>query len=52
MFTSGDPQVGMQAFLGGKVRVQGDLARIMAAQAAGNPTGGVALVEAIQGITE
>jgi hypothetical protein len=52
MFISGDPQAGMQAFLQGKVRVQGDLARIMAAQAAGNPTGSLALLEAIQGITE
>ncbi len=53
MFTSGDPTAAMQAFMGGKVRIQGDLAKIMAAQAAGDPTtSNAALVEAIQGITE
>lgn len=53
MFTSGDPSAAMQAFMAGKVRMQGDLAKMMAAQAAGNPTASnAALLEAIQGITE
>lgn len=53
MFTSGDPNGAMQAFLAGKLRIQGDLAKMMAAQAAANPTAtNVALLEAIQGITE
>lgn len=53
MFTSGDPSAAMQAFLAGKVRIQGDLAKMMAAQAAGNPTAAnAALLAAIQGITE
>ncbi|MEX0663539.1 MAG: SCP2 sterol-binding domain-containing protein [Acidimicrobiia bacterium] len=52
MFTSGDPSAAMQAFMAGKLRIQGDLAKIMATQAAGNPTAAnVALLEAIQGIT-
>ena len=49
---SGDPTSGMQAFMSGKVKVQGDLAKLMAAQAGGGPGGNTALAEAIQGITE
>jgi hypothetical protein len=50
---SGDPQAGMQAFMVGKVRVQGDFAKLMAAQGSGGPSGAnTALTEAIQGITE
>ena len=53
MFTSGDPNAAMQAFLEGKVRIQGDLTKMMAAQAAGTPTAAnAALLAAIQGITE
>ncbi|MBM3672077.1 MAG: SCP2 sterol-binding domain-containing protein [Actinobacteria bacterium] len=53
MFTSGDPNAAMQAFLAGKLRIQGDLAKMMAAQAAANPaTANEALLEAIQGVTE
>lgn len=52
MFTSGDPNAAMQAFMAGKVRIQGDLAKMMAAQAAGTPTAAnAALLAAIQGIT-
>ena len=50
---SGDPQAGMQAFMVGKVRVQGDFAKLMMAQGGGGPGGAnAALTEAIQGITE
>ncbi len=53
MFVSGDPSAAMQAFMAGKVRIQGDLAKMMAAQAGGTPTtANAALLEAIQGITE
>ena len=48
---SGDPQAGLNAFLEGKVRIQGDLAKLRATQAAAAP-GASALAEAIQGITE
>src|SRR5581483_11959876 len=52
IFVSGDPQAGMAAFFAGKVKIQGDLAKPMAAQAAGSGPGGLgALAEAVQGIT-
>jgi hypothetical protein len=53
---TGDQQAGLNAFLGGKVKIQGDLAKLFAtAQAPDAPAGAagaVALAEAIQGITE
>ncbi len=53
VLVTGDPQAGMQAFMAGKVRMQGDLAKLMAVQAAGGaPGANGALAEAIQGITE
>ena len=53
VFVTGDPQAGMQAFMAGKVRIQGDLAKLMAAQASGvGPGANGALAEASQGITE
>ncbi len=49
VFISGDPNAGMQAFMQGKVRVQGDMAKLMASQqGGGNPK----LQEAIQAATE
>jgi putative sterol carrier protein len=51
VFVSGNQQAGMQAFMSGKVRVQGDMTKLMMAQAGGggaNP----ALSEALQAITE
>jgi hypothetical protein len=50
VFVANNPQAGMQAFMSGKVKVQGDMAKLMAAQA-GGPQGPNALQEAIQGIT-
>jgi len=53
VFVTGDPQAGMAAFMSGKVKIQGDLAKLMAAQASGvGPGANNALAEAIQGITE
>jgi hypothetical protein len=53
VFVSGDPTAGMQAFMTGKVKVQGDMAKLLATQATGGPTGSAsALQAAIQGITE
>ena len=38
VFVAGDPQAGMQAFMSGKIRVDGDLTKLMAlAQAPGDP---------------
>ncbi len=52
VFVSGDPAAGMQAFMSGKVRVQGDMAKLMAAQAGGGPGGANDIQAAVQGITE
>lgn len=52
VFVSGNPQAGMQAFMAGKVKAQGDITKLMAAGAGGGPGGNQALQEAIQGITE
>jgi putative sterol carrier protein len=49
VFASNDPNAGMQAFMQGKVRVQGDMAKLMASQQQG---GNAALQAAIQEITE
>ena len=49
---SGDPQTALQAFMEGKVKVQGDLTKLMAAQAAGAAPGGAGLASAIAEITE
>jgi hypothetical protein len=51
VFASGDPAAGMQAFMAGKVKIQGDMAKLMAAQGAGSG-GNAALQEAIQSVTE
>ena len=50
VFVSGNPQAGMQAFMAGKVKVQGDMTKLMMGQQGGG--GNEALSSAIQGITE
>ena len=52
VFVSGNPQAGMQAFMAGKVKVQGDMTKLMMSSQGGGPGGNQALQEAIQGITE
>lgn len=52
IFMSGNPQAGMQAFMEGRVKVQGDLAKLMAAQVAGTGPGAPGLAEALSAITE
>jgi putative sterol carrier protein len=49
VFVSGDQQAGMQAFMSGKVRVQGDMTKLMMQ---GSHGGNPALTEALQAITE
>jgi putative sterol carrier protein len=49
VFVSGDQQAGMQAFMSGKVRVQGDMTKLMMQGASG---GNAALSAALQEITE
>jgi len=51
VFVSGDPTAGIQAFMSGKVKVAGDMAKLLAAQA-GAPAGPNDLQTAIQDITE
>jgi putative sterol carrier protein len=52
VFISGNQQAGMQAFMAGKVKVQGDMTKLMAAQAGGGPAGNDAMQQAIKDLTE
>jgi hypothetical protein len=52
IFVSGNPQTAMQAFMEGKVKLQGDLTRLMAAQAVGAGPGAPGLAAALAAITE
>ncbi len=52
VFVSGNPQAGMQAFMAGKVKVQGDMTKLMMAQQGGGPGGNQQLQDAIQAVTE
>ena len=51
VFVANNPAAGMQAFMAGKVRIQGDMTKLMMAQAGGQG-GNPALTEALQRITE
>jgi putative sterol carrier protein len=50
VFVAGNPQAGMQAFMAGKVKVQGDMTKLMAQQAGGG--GNNDMQAAVQAITE
>ena len=52
VFVANNPQAGMQAFMAGKVKVQGDMTKLMAMQAGGGGGANPALSQAIQDITE
>ena len=52
IFVSGNPQSAMQAFMEGKVKLQGDLTRLMAAQAVGTGPGAPDLASALAEMTE
>ena len=49
VFVDNNPAAGMQAFMSGKVRIQGDMTKLMMSQGQG---GNPALNEALQAITE
>jgi putative sterol carrier protein len=49
---SGEPQAALQAFMEGKVKIQGDLTKLMAAQATSAASGGPSLASRITRITE
>ncbi|HEY7071257.1 MAG TPA: SCP2 sterol-binding domain-containing protein [Acidimicrobiales bacterium] len=52
MFIDGNQQAGMQAFMSGQIKVEGDMSRLMAMQAAGGPTPEqVAFQEKIKALT-
>src|SRR5207244_12501123 len=50
VFISGDQQAGMQAFMQGKIKVEGDMSKLMAAQGGGG--GGPDVTAKIQEVTE
>jgi hypothetical protein len=50
VFVANNPQAGMQAFMAGKVKVQGDMTKLMMQQAGGGPSPD--LTTAIQAVTE
>ena len=52
IFMSGNSQAGMQAFMDGKVKLQGDLTKLMAAQATGSGPGAPGLASALAEMTE
>jgi hypothetical protein len=52
IFMSGNAQAGMQAFMDGKVKLQGDLTKLMAAQVAGTGPGAPGLAEELSAVTE
>ncbi len=52
MFIDGNQQAGMQAFMSGQIKVEGDMSRLMAMQAAGGPTPEqIALQEKLKALT-
>jgi putative sterol carrier protein len=53
VFVSGNPQAGMQAFMAGKVKVQGDITKLMAlqAQSASPDPHAAAVAQAIKDLT-
>ena len=55
ILVDGDPQAGMQAFMGGKIKVQGDMTKLMAMQQGMSPTAAtdaVNVAQLVQDITE
>ncbi len=52
VFVANNPQAGMQAFMAGKVKVQGDMTKLMMAQGGGGGGANPALQGAIQEMTE
>jgi len=52
LFVDWDPQAGMQAFMAGKIKVQGDLSKLLAMQQNGLDPAALAAARRIQEITE
>jgi putative sterol carrier protein len=51
IFVEGNPQAGMQAFMAGKIKVQGDMMKLMAMQSAPPDPTAVEVAQRIQEIT-
>ena len=52
IFVEGNPQAGMQAFMAGKIKVQGDMTKLMAMQQSAPDPTAVEIQQRIQRITE
>jgi len=52
IFVEGNPQAGMQAFMAGKIKVQGDMTKLMAMQSAPPDANAQEIAKKIQEITE
>ena len=52
IFVEGNPQAGMQAFMAGKVKVQGDMTKLMAMQTAPPDTRAQEFAQKVREITE
>lgn len=52
VFASGHPESAVELFMTGRLRIQGDLAKLLSTQASGDVTGNASLLEALHGITE
>ena len=52
ILVEGNPQAGMQAFMAGKIKVQGDMTKLMAMQSAPPDAGAQEVAKKIQEITE
>ncbi len=52
IFVDGNPQAGMQAFMSGKIKVQGDMTKLMAMQSGTPDPSAAEVAKKIQDITE
>lgn len=52
ILVEGNPQAGMQAFMAGKIKVQGDMTKLMAMQQAPADPTAIAIAEEIKAITD
>jgi hypothetical protein len=52
LFIGGNPQAGIEAFMAGKITVQGDITKLMLIQSAPVPPDAAELAKALQDITE
>ena len=51
MFVEGNPQAAMQAFMGGKIKVEGDMTKLMSLQTAGSDPAQVEIQQQLAALT-